>query len=232
MNLPKLDSRLETALTYLRKGKTMADIGTDHAYLPIYSVASGISSRALASDINRGPAERADKNVREYGLSDKISVICCDGLLHASRFSPDDIVIFGMGGELIAKIIDDAPFVKNKNIRLILQPMTKAEILRGYLAKSGFYIVGETLSESDGRQYCTICAEFDGEVREYDEIEYLLGKYNLENNQNDPIFAKIVDRNIRATEIKIVGKEKANDTAQKEKALLSQLNNIKEGRKK
>lgn len=229
MNLPKLDSRLETALTYLRKGKIMADIGTDHAYLPIYSVLSGISSAALASDINQGPCERADKNVRAYGLADKIKVVCCDGLAKAQEFSPDDIIIFGMGGELIAKIIDEAPFVKNENIRFILQPMTKAEILREYLAKNGFCIVSETLSEAVGRQYFTVCAEFDGSVREYNEIEYLLGKFNLENNRNDPIFAKIIDRNIRAAEIKIAGKEKAGDNAAQEKALLGRLNEIKEG---
>ena len=132
MTLPKLDSRLETALTYLRKDRIMADIGTDHAYLPIYSVLAGISSRALASDINQGPVKRADKNVRAFGLSDKIDVILCDGLAQAERFAPDDIVIFGMGGELIAHIIDAAPFVLNENIRLILQPMTKSEILREY----------------------------------------------------------------------------------------------------
>ena len=232
MNLPKLDSRLETALTYLRKGKVMADIGTDHAYLPIYSVLSGISSAALASDINQGPCERADKNVRAYGLADKIRVICCDGLARAQEFSPEDVIIFGMGGELIAKIIDDAPFVKDERIRLILQPMTKAEILREYLAKNGFCVVSETLSEAVGRQYFTICAEFDGTIREFDDIEYLLGKFNLEYNQSNPIFLKIVDRNIKAAEIKIAGKEKAGDDAAEEKALLARLNKIKEGQQK
>ena len=229
MNLPKLDGRLETALTYLRKGKIIADVGTDHAYLPIYSVLSGISSAALASDINRGPCERADKNVRAYGLADKIKVICCDGLAKAQEFSPDDIIIFGMGGELIAKIIDEAPFTKNGKIRLILQPMTKAEILREYLAKNGFRIVGETLSEAVRRQYFTICAEFDGIVREFDEIEYLLGSFNLESDQGNPIFLKIVERNIRAAKIKIAGKEKAGDVASEEKALLDRLNEIKKG---
>lgn len=232
MNLPKLDSRLETALTYLRKGKIMADIGTDHAYLPIFSVLSGISCSALASDINKGPCERADKNVRNYRLSDKIKVICCDGLSQAREFSPDDIVIFGMGGELIAKIIDDAPFVKKENIRLILQPMTKSEVLREYLAKNGFKITSESLSEADGRQYFTVCAEYDGEIREFDETEYLLGKFNLENNRPDPVFEKIVERNIKAVEIKITGKEKAGDTATEEKILMEKLKDIKKGLKK
>ncbi len=207
----------------------MADIGTDHAYLPIFSVLSGISCSALASDINKGPCERANKNVRNYGLSDKINVICCDGLAKAREFSPDDIVIFGMGGELIAKIIDDAPFVRDKNIRLILQPMTKSEVIREYLARSGFNIISEALSEAEGRQYFTICAEFDGEVREFDETEYLLGKFNLENHSEDPVFEKIVNRNIRAMEIKIAGKEKAGDTATEEKNLLAKLKEIKKG---
>ncbi len=232
MNLPKLDSRLETALTYLRKGKTMADIGTDHAYLPIYSVLAGISRSALASDINQGPVDRADKNVRDFGLTDRISVIRCDGLAKAREYSPDDIVIFGMGGELIARILDAAPFVKNENIRLILQPMTKAEVLREYLAENGFNMIGETLSEADGRQYCTICAEFDGNVRCFDGLEYLLGKFNLENNSKNPIFEKLVDRNIRAVQIKICGKEKAGDGAVEERSLLDRLNEIKEGVRK
>ena len=238
----KLTPRLMTAVPYIRGGRLVADIGTDHAYLPIYlceqrrlspvTAKNGETLCAIAADINKGPVERADQYIAEARLTKYIKTLQTDGLTGLDAFDPFDIIIFGMGGELIAKIIDDAPFVKDERIRLILQPMTKAEILREYLAKNGFSVVSETLSEAVGRQYFTICAEFDGKIRRFEEIEYLLGKFNLEYNQSNPIFSKIVDRNIKAAEIKIAGKEKAGDDAAEEKALLALLSKIKEGQQK
>lgn len=221
--MQKLDSRLRTALKYLREGKTLADIGTDHAYLPIYAVENGFSARAVASDINEGPTERARQNVAESGLSDRIAVIRTDGLRGLEEFKPDDIAIFGMGGELIAHILEESPWVKTDNIRFILQPMTAADDLRKYLAKNGYCIIEETLSEQSGKLYVTICCEFTGKCKEISESEALLGKYNIENNIDCPIFEKMLSRTIKGLKIRIVGLKSAGKDATFEQNILNDL---------
>ena len=223
MNLPRLDSRLSTALKYLRQGKRFADIGTDHAYLPIYSVAGGISSFAVASDINKGPTERARLHVSSYSLSDKIEVIQTDGLHSIEKFAPDDIAIFGMGGELIAKIIDEAEWVRSPEIRLILQPMTCSDVLRRYLAGNGFEIISETLSSDTGKLYVTICCEYSGEKRELTTADAILGRYNIENAADSPLFSELVGRAVGAYKVRVEGKKSGGLDTAEEESVLSEL---------
>lgn len=228
INLPKLDSRLQTAVAYLRKGAVMYDVGTDHAYLPIYSVAAGISSSAVASDINEGPTERARANVASYGMSDKITVIRSDGLSCVRDYSPSDIVIFGMGGELIAGIIEKAPYVKNENIRLILQPMTCSDILREFLAENGFEIKGETLSEDTGKIYVTICAEYSGVSKVLSDTERIFGEKNITENAENPIFSRLVHKTETAYETRLRGKAGAGHDTSEEERILSEIKKMKE----
>ena len=165
----KLTPRLMTAVPYVRRGRLLADIGTDHAYLPIYlceqgrltpvAAENGEVLCAVASDINRGPVERADQHIAAAGLTGSIRTVRTDGLNGLDAYDPADIVIFGMGGELIASILEAAPWVNREGRRLILQPMTHAEKLREYLLSAGFAIVGESLSREGERIYQTICAE-------------------------------------------------------------------------
>lgn len=165
----KLTPRLMTALPYIRGDRLVADIGTDHAYLPIYLCEQerltptvsgrGDGLRALAADINRGPVERAEAHIAAAGLGHCIHTLQTDGLAGLESFDPEDILIFGMGGELIAHILERAPWVRREGKRLILQPMTHGERLRAYLLSAGFGIVGETLSREGERIYQTICAE-------------------------------------------------------------------------
>ncbi len=219
--MQKIDSRLRTALKYLRPGKTLADIGTDHAYLPIYAVANGYSDFAVASDINEGPAERARINVLENGLNDKITVIKTDGLNGLDRFSPDDIAIFGMGGELIVSIIDSAMWSRTKGRRFILQPMTCADVLRYYLAEKGFEIIGEALSEDSGKLYVTICCEAGSTPYSLTYAEAVLGEYNIRNNKSDPLFSALLTRAENAYRIRLEGKKKGGlDFSLEEKVLM------------
>ena len=165
----KLTPRLLTAVSYIRGGRLVADIGTDHAYLPIYlceqrrltpvPVGNGETLCAIAADINKGPVERADEHIAAARLTKYVKTIQTDGLTGLDAYDPADIIIFGMGGELIASILAAAPWVNAPGKRLILQPMTHAEKLREYLLAAGFAIVGETLSREGDRIYQTICAE-------------------------------------------------------------------------
>jgi tRNA (adenine22-N1)-methyltransferase len=176
-----LSARLRSAVPYLKKGGAVIDVGTDHAYLPIYLVGEGISSRALACDINRGPIESAARNIAAAGLARRIDTLCTDGLHGAEQFDADDIMIFGMGGELIIRILSEAPWVKDAGIGLVLQPMTRAHLLRRWLLENGFAIVGETITHED-RYYQTIAARYCGKSEEYTEEELLLGRLNIQNN--------------------------------------------------
>ena len=179
--IPTLSARLMSALPYLKKGGAVIDVGTDHAYLPIFLVREGISSRALACDINRGPIESAERNIAAAGFACQIDTLCTDGLHATEGFDPDNILIFGMGGELIIRILSEAPWVKDANVGLVLQPMTRAHLLRRWLLENGFEIVGETITHED-RYYQTIAARYCGKSEEYTEEELLLGRLNIQNN--------------------------------------------------
>lgn len=225
--MQKLDSRLRTALKYLRHGMRLADIGTDHAYLPIYAVLNGYSDSAVASDINKGPTERARINVCENGLADRINVIQTDGLNGIDKFSPDDIAIFGMGGELIASIIEAAPWAFSAGKRFILQPMTCADVLRRYLAVKGFKTIGETLSQEGGKLYVTICCEAGGEKCELSHAEAILGRYNIENALDSPLFDELLRRAENAYKIRLEGKRAGGKDTTLEEAVLFELKPIR-----
>ena len=168
----KLTPRLMTAVPYVRPGHLVADIGTDHAYLPIYlcetgrltpvAAANGETLCAVAADINQGPVDRADQHIAAARLTPRIRTVRTDGLCGLDIYDPSDIIIFGMGGELIASILEASPWVNRGGKRLILQPMTHAEKLRAYLLSAGYTIIGETLSREGDRIYQTICAEPTG----------------------------------------------------------------------
>ena len=184
MNVPNISARLLAVAELTREGSFVADVGTDHAYLPIYLCAKGKIRGAVASDINRGPLDRAEINVKEYALEDKVALCLTNGLDGIDIYAPDDILICGMGGELIAEIINKAEWTKNKNIRLILQPMTHAEKLRGFLLSSGYTIVDETLVRED-KIYQIICAEYSAEKENYSEIELIFGRHNINRNTEE-----------------------------------------------
>lgn len=212
------DARLGAALPLLRGG-VMADVGTDHAYLPIAALRQGLCDFAVATDIHRGPAEVAAAHLAANGLSEKEArVLLTDGLHGAWDYHPTDICIFGMGGEMIARIIDEAPWVRDAGIRLILQPMTKQEIVRDYLAQNGFCTVVERLVKTD-RIYTLICAEFDGHIRMPSPLERIIGQDNL--LRGDELTCELVKRHIDILTATREGKLKGvdPDTAREDELL-------------
>lgn len=217
-----LSNRLISAAKYVRRGSKIADIGTDHAWLPIYLIEKGISPCAVAADINEGPLARARINIPR-GMQKKIELRLTDGLSGIEACGVDDILICGMGGELIARIISDAPFTKDGNIRLVLQPMTKAPHLREFLLSSGYSIIGETLSFDD-RIYQTLCAEYTGKKEEYSDIELLLGRHNIE--RGGELFSRFVAQNIKMFEGIIAGKASGGADISYEEKILEELGNL------
>lgn len=170
----KLTRRLTAAFTLVREGRTVADIGTDHAYLPIALVNEGRCKKAYASDVGKGPLERAKDNIALSGLDGIIETVLTDGAAYFDGIA-DEFIIAGMGGELIYKIITEAPFLKSPDIHMVLQPMTKVPFLRKALLNDGFYIDREKILREDGKIYTIMSVGFDGVKRELSDIEYLTG---------------------------------------------------------
>ncbi len=155
------------------------------------------------------PLSSAEENIRAAGLSGQIGTLLTDGLHGVESFAPDHIIVFGMGGELIAKILSEAEWIKTPSTRLILQPMSRAEVLRRYLTWAGFSIVGESLSRTDGRIYQTICAEWTGVRTVLAPIDDLVGNKDL---QADPVlYAELIEQKIEILKRIIRGKEVAAD---------------------
>lgn len=172
----KLDTRLKMAAEEVRQGKKVADIGTDHAYLPAYLIENNICPSAIAADIGKGPLENAKKVVSTSPLlSEKIQLRLSDGLEKISPDEADDIVIAGMGGILISEILTNAPWVKDEKKRLILQPMSHAEDVRKYLCENGFEIIKEKASTDGKHNYILIVAEFRNKANDKDEAFYYKG---------------------------------------------------------
>ncbi len=178
-----LDSRLMTVAACIRQNSRMADIGTDHAYLPVWLVGKGICPSAIASDLRKGPLESARRTVEAAGLTAQISLRLGDGLATVQPGEVEDIVIAGMGGETIAAILAAAPFVRNARMQLVLQPMTHAEDLRRYLLDNGFSLLQERLV-TDGRHlYTVITAAYSAATAVYDPVLPYAGVFSAEEGR-------------------------------------------------
>ena len=183
MSRIKLDQRLLSVASLVRKNRVVADVGTDHAYVVAYLIENGITERAIASDINKGPLENARHTLVECGIEDKVSLILSDGLKNIPENSCEDIVIAGMGGILISEILENAPWIKNDNMHIIAQPMTHAEVLRKWLFENGFEIRKEVVSTDGKRLYVAISAEYTGVETEKSKACCYVGELYKNNDE-------------------------------------------------
>lgn len=224
MKEQKISKRLTAAAALCRHGSFIADVGTDHAYLPIYLAEKGCIRGGVVSDINKGPIERARAHIAEAGLDGMLTPVLCDGLADLEKYAPDDIFILGMGGELIARIISDAPFVKRSGIRLILQPMTHPEILRKYLSENGFEIVDETIIK-DEKLYQIICAEYTGIPYGLSLFEQTFGRSNIESRS--PLLCELLANTEKIMNDRIQGKSMSGADTSEEEYFLKEINALK-----
>ncbi|MBR6514687.1 MAG: SAM-dependent methyltransferase [Clostridia bacterium] len=216
----KINKRLLCAASFVEKGASVADIGCDHAYLPIYLIKENIARSVLACDINEGPCETARDNIRRQGLSEVISVRCTDGLVGIEDFAPENIVICGMGGDLIYRIISDSEYTKSARPLLILQAMTKVSELRSSLLASGYNIEKEALVYDD-RLYEVIVCRYDGKKREWNAVELLTGRYAEKNE----LYTSHIEKLIKQYSVIIEGKARADIDTSYEEKILEELKN-------
>lgn len=171
-----LSPRLKAAASLVRGGGVLADIGTDHGYVPVNLVKNGVIKRAIASDINKMPLQNAAKAVRESGFEDKIELRLSDGLKRFNEGEADEFFIAGMGGTLIAEILAAAEWVKNSSLHFVFQPQSRAEELRWFLFDNGFEIERETAVFEGRRVYIALSAVYTGKNTPHDFADCFLGK--------------------------------------------------------
>ena len=185
-----LDSRLSLCASFVRQDSKLADIGTDHAYLPVWLCQNGVCKSAVAADINPEPLSRGQLTTRQAGLEDKVKTRLSDGLKSISADEADDIVIAGMGGELIAKIILDCEYSRDKDKRFILQPMTKSELLIERLCQNGFEILSQDCCVASNKCYTVLLVQYSGEKRAYSEVYPYICELKPRENETHLRFIK------------------------------------------
>lgn len=148
----RLEAVLKTVSAEAPVGR-LVDVGTDHAFIPVEAVARGLASRAVASDVRSGPLERAAEHIAAAGLTDRVSLVLADGIPEEELCADDVIVITGMGGPLICRILVRGAALLPDGIRLVLSPQSHADEFRSFLADNGFEVTSEACVAEDGKYY-------------------------------------------------------------------------------
>jgi len=179
-----LGGRLQLCASMVRDQTALADVGTDHAYLPIWLAKQGRISKAVASDIRPGPLQTARGNIIRYRVQDIVTTRLSDGLKAILPNEAEDIVMAGMGGELIKQILSAAPWVKEGQRRLILQPMTSIPPLRCFLAEQGFAILREQAVMEENHVYTVMLAQYQPQEVGTGTLYPYLGKLDAKTADN------------------------------------------------
>ena len=180
----RMSMRLHKVADMITPGLTVADIGTDHGYIPIYQVLTGGSDYAYACDVAEGPLGRAKDNVSLYNVGDRVQTVLSDGLkglIGITQHKPESIVIAGMGGTLICRILNEGAVVAEQAKELVLSPHSEWYEVRCFLMDKGYEIIDEDMLKEDGKYYVIIKAvpvcRTDSDIHnvDYDEDELHYG---------------------------------------------------------
>ena len=220
MTLP--NKRLLSVAKEVRQDAIVADIGTDHAYLPIFLLKTGVAHFAYLTDINEGPLARARANAEEAGVADRTRCVLTDGIYSLSGLGITDFCICGMGGELICDILGAADFAKDESLRFILQPMSRESTLRKYLAREGFAIEREIYSYDAGKYYVAFSVKYTGTEKDISNADAECGLENAES-VNNSCHIGYIKKKIKSYERIISGKRLAGADTSEDEAILDAL---------
>ncbi len=187
----ELSKRLYAVAGLVTEGASVADVGTDHGYIPIYLVKQGIASKALALDVNEGPLQRARFHIIGHGLKEQIEARLSDGLRAVAPGEADTMIAAGMGGNLIIRILTDGRQIVDTLSVCILQPQSEIEKVRRYLAANGLVIEDEDMVEEDGKFY-PVMRVVHGIPDSCEDYEYRYGKKLLQKKH--PVLHKFLLR--------------------------------------
>ena len=213
-----IDSRIRAILNFVEENSRVADIGTDHGYLSIELVKSGRASLVVASDLNSKPLDAAKKNIAAAGLSDFIELRLGDGLKVLREGEIDTICVAGMGGALIAEILNDSPQILKTARQLILQPMNATEKLKSWLKNNSWYVADIDIAEVGGIIYEIISA-----VKNPAQISAVTKK------ETSPLLEKFTEQKILKLQriLNEMSKSPAAVTSEKFSQIQSELNYLK-----
>lgn len=184
MEIIKLSKRLQAIASFIPEGSNVADIGTDHGYIPVWLAQNNICQNIVAADINIGPLDHARKTADEYGVSDKIWFELCNGLDFPNNKTSNAVIIAGMGGELIQTIIEQAPWTK-QNTTLVLQPNSKIADLVKWLTENNYIITNAKLVKDAGKFYQILVVSGGNAEHSKKEVDCLITP--LYFTLNDPL---------------------------------------------
>lgn len=217
----ELTPRLRMVADLVPAGVRLADVGTDHAYLPAALVLEGKIPAAIAADLRQGPLNRARETVRNCGLVGKITFRLCDGLSGISPNEIDGAVIAGMGGETIAGILAAVSWTREWDIPLVLQPMSSMPDLRAWLGENGYRIVTERLAREGELLYTALLVRA-GEMPPLSPAELWAGK-----NRPDPLRGAWLDQWLAKTQRALEGVRRSSQESAA--ARCAQLEQVRDG---
>ena len=224
----RISDRLRIVAHMCDKGAVVADIGTDHGYLPIYLVQEGIAPSAIAMDLRKGPLEKAKKHICDNCLEDRIQTRLSDGLEKLSKNEADIITICGMGGRLIADIVTKGKDVITQNTILVVSPQSEVGEFRHFLVSQGFEIEDEQMLKEDGKYYFIIkCRKSEESVcSEFSETQYQYGWKLLDSKDKTLYEYLIKEKETNEGISNSLKKDESNPTVKLRLQQLSQKNNI------
>lgn len=193
----ELSNRLEAVARLLSKDLVVADVGTDHGYIPIYLIETGKCKNAFAMDINAGPLLRAKGHIAEHGLEKQIEVRQSDGVKALNVGECDSVIVAGMGGALAIKIMEEGKTIFKSLKEFVLQPQSELEKVRLYLCENAYRIVDEDIVFEDGKFY-PMMKVVNEQSESYRDVEFRFGKLLLK--QQHPVLKAFLDKELKKKE--------------------------------
>lgn len=222
----ELSKRLQAVADLVSNGLVVADVGTDHGYIPIYLLEAKKNPKAFAMDVNKGPLLRAEEHISEHGLSQKIETRLSDGVRNLHVGECECVVIAGMGGALTVKILEEGLAVFRSLKEFVLQPQSELPKVRQYLCEHDFHVISEDMVLEDGKYY-PMMKVINGETCEYNTVELRYGKLLLE--QQHPVLKAFLEKEKSVKEMILTNLDKSLGThiEVRKKELMEELEGIK-----
>ena len=221
----KISNRLLSCAELITPGAKIADIGTDHAYIPIWLSINKKISHALACDIRTGPLENAKKNIKHFRMEKIIKTRLSDGLESINSEEADEIIIAGMGGNMISNILERCSWKNKYEKKFILQPMKYENKLRSYLASKGYEIKSEKAIICAEKIYTVMTAIFTGIPYKISTLEKYIGKIHEHITPESELYIKKQIKNIKNMEKGAIAKKNLIEKAKYE-TTIEQLESI------